>query len=143
MITNSSYMVFDECPTKDSGVWQTGGGVSGKAKFVTFYTRDGSPLATIPNDFMFPRFQKMLDHDGGTPVIASYRRVYWPAIGLGFGLRKGVAGYAVYYHDKNGYRIACRRIEHPYASIPDHGLDLSQAVEEPSDFSRAPNSSVP
>ncbi len=133
MINTSSYVVFDGGATIRSSVVDTGSGCPGRAKYVTYYSRTGVPLATIPNDFMFPRILGQIDPAGGKPQVKSYRRVYWPGIGY-----KGCPGYAVYYHDIHNHRLGWERMEKSTDPIPTNKFDISQAYEEESDFSRAP-----
>jgi hypothetical protein len=71
------------------------------------------------------------------PQPISFKRIWWPAIRLGFGMTKGSPGYAVYFHDKNGNRIGWKRMDSADEDSSNWSKwDLSKAVEEPSDFSQ-------
>jgi hypothetical protein len=90
----------------------------------------------MDHKFEFPLVDQRLDASAPNPQPVSYRRVLWPAFQLGFGMTKGTPGYAVYFHDKHGHRIGWMRMQ-SFNESPSlwFKYDLSNAAEEPSDFS--------
>lgn len=137
IIPRASYYVYEGSPTKDSPIIHTPGGVDGDSKKVTFYTSEGDPIITIEHNFKFSIIAAKLDKNAPKPKAASYKRIWWPAFDLGWGMTKGSPGYAVLFHDKNGNRFAWERMSSEDADISMlTKVDLSSAVEEKSDFSR-------
>lgn len=143
IIDNASYLVYEGTPTKDSISIELPGGVKCKCKNVTFYTFDGEPIITLEHDFRFPRMDEKLDPKAPKPKPVSYRKIYWPAIHIGFGMEKGCPGYFVLFHDKNNNRMGCSRIEGPETDVLSTitNYDLSNAFEEQADYSYQPKPS--
>jgi hypothetical protein len=136
IVATSSYVVFDGQAKATDSISRTPDGCPGSSKYATFYTFDGQGLCTIPHNFLFPSILARLDLTAPKPQPSSFKRIWWPAIRLGFGMTKGSAGYAVYFHDKNGHRIGWTRMTTPDEDSSNWSKwDLSHAVEEPSDFS--------
>lgn len=149
VIPGASYYVYEGNPTKESSVAETPGGLRGGSKYVTFYTFDGNPIVTMEHNMAMQTVKAKLDPTAPIPKVASYRRVWWPAHHLGWGMRKGVPGYAIFFHDKNGNRIGWGRLAFPDQSLfpPSTDFydlknpscifpyDISDSVEEPADFS--------
>ena len=140
IIPGASYLVYEGCPTQNSHLAHIPGGVPGSSKTVTFYTADGDPIETQEHEFRFPMMDAMLDPNAPKPKPTSFTRIWWPAFELGGGMTKGVPGYAILFHDKNGHRFDWVRIK-----LADDDLsgitkvDLSSAIEEPADFSMKEN----
>ena len=136
VVSGASYYVYEGAPKKESYIACTSGGVSGDSKTVTFYTFDGNPLTTVEHNFRFPLVTAKLDPSASKPKPVSYKRIWWPAFQLGLGLTKGSPGYAVLFHDKNDNRFAWERIPSAdYDIRSTTKYDLSEAFEEPADFS--------
>ena len=136
IIEGASYCVYEGGPTKDSSLTHTSG-IIGGSKVVTFYTFDGEPIKTIEHKFHFPLIEAKLDPAAPKPKPVSFRKIWWPAFDVGFGLTKGTPGYAVLFHDKNGNRIGWERMKCVNTDIKTlTRFDLSEAYEEPADFSR-------
>lgn len=139
VIPGASYHIYEGAPMKDSPITRMPGGVSGGSKMVTFYNANGDDITTIEHNFMFPVMDDKLDQTAPKPKPVSYRRIWWPAFQIGFGMTKGQPGYAVLFHDKNDIRIGWIRISSPDDNISTcQKYDLTDAVEEPSDFSLKP-----
>lgn len=75
----------------------------------------------------------LLDVNSRLPQPVSYRRIWWPAYRLGYGLTKGKPGYFVLFHDKHGNRFAAHRLFTHQDKIS-HLADLSKAFEEKEEF---------
>lgn len=138
VIKDASYYVIDTNPKIDSPIYDIPGAISGNCKYITFYTFDGNPIITIPFEIknMFD-IQEMIDVSAPIPKPYSFRKIWWPAIQVGFGLTKGSPGYAVMFHDKNGNRIGWERIKDENVNIKENHLskfNLKDVIEEKSDF---------
>ncbi|CAH6419618.1 Hypothetical protein HVR_LOCUS688 [uncultured virus] len=137
IIPGASYYVYEGATTKNSPIACTPGGMSEGSKTVTFYTADGDIITTIDHQQQFLIVRAKLDLNAPKPKAASYKKIWWPAFELGWGMTKGVPGYAVLFHDKNGNRFAWERISSEDADISTlTEVDLSSAVEEEADYSR-------
>ncbi len=102
------------------------GGVPASSKLVTFYTFDGQPLKTIEHKFRFPIIERKLDQMAPKPRPTECEVKYWPAIQLGFGMRKGEPGNFIIFYDKNGNIITRERFnENSNLQNFNNKLDLS------------------
>jgi hypothetical protein len=140
MIVGSSYCVYEGAPRIDSDIWNVPGGVSSDSKTVTFYTFDGNPIITVLHNMKHHIIENNLDKSAPKPKPSSYRRIWWPAFNMGFGIVKGAPGYAILFHDKNGNRIGWERMPSIDTNINEcvTKYDISEAREEPSDFTLKP-----
>lgn len=137
IIVGASYAVYDRDPSKDSDLSHTPGGLCGGSTHASFYDADGTLLVTLEHHMQFASAR--LDRSAPVPRPASYRRIWWPGIDVGYGMVKGAPGYAVMMHDKHGHRIGWIRLEYGDEAITTTEFDLSHATEEPADFSRRPD----
>jgi len=133
-IKNAAYYIYDLGPKINSSICCTASGIPGGSKEVTFYTFDGDAITTIQHSMEFKEKEK-LDQQANKIKPKSYRRIWWPAFNVGFGLTKGCPGYAILFHDKNGNRIGWARMDTENDDIEKFSkYDLSESIEEPSDF---------
>lgn len=136
IVAGASYGWYDDYPTKESPIEHLPSGVGFGSTHISLYDADGEWLETVEHAMRFAG--SFVDPCAPPPRPASYRRIWWPAIDLGDGLRKGNPGYAVLFHDRHGHRIGWLRLESADAAIVSGDFDLTGAVEEPSDFSQKP-----
>lgn len=128
VVPNSSYVIYEGQSEM--------GGVPAKSKLVTFYTCDGDAIVTIPHGFRFPVIERKLDKTAPKPRPTAFKRIWWPAIRLGFGMTKGVPGYMVIFYDKNGNAIDFKRIKDQSSDEPYEFYDCRLAKELEPDFSK-------
>jgi hypothetical protein len=140
VIPNASYFVSSSTPKIYSSIVCAPGscGCRGRCR-IQFYTPSGYALSESRLGISCSSARSCIDPSTDKPKIASYRRIWWPAFRVGFGLTKGVPGYAVLFHDKHGNRIAWCRLnsadEPMHKWTPSPSVDFSSAIEELADFS--------
>ncbi len=135
IIKDASYVVYDRGPSIDSDIQELPGFICGT--YASFYNADGTFLKTVKHSGHSQRSR--LDPCAPKPRPVSYRRIWWPGIDIGDGMVKGLPGYLVLIHDRNGHRIDCFRIEGIDQVITENKeYNLSNAFEEVADFSREP-----
>lgn len=135
IVAGASYAVYDRDPTITSHIGWTPGGIGGDSTYVSLYNAEGQLLVTVKHKMRFGK--SFIDPSSPLPHVASYRRIWYPAIDLG-GLVYGCPGYAVMFHDKHGHRIGWQRLESDDAPIVSDEFDLTNALEETPDFSHKP-----
>ena len=140
VIPGASYYVYDCWPKIDDLVNnKTPLGIRGLSYKVTYYTSQGDEICTLEHEDRVDLVPLKLDPQAEKAKLASYKRVWWPSFQIAKDTYKERPGYYLYCHDKNGNRA----FSFPLSS-PDEGVqnftevDLSQAKEEPSDFSKLP-----
>lgn len=132
IIKNSSYYIYERSPTKNSPITHIPGGIYRDCKTVTFYTYDGNPIVTMEHNSQFSIMDNKLDPKARKPRPVSFKRIWWPGFDIGI----KAAGYAVFFHDKNGNRIGWEKMESADSDVKElTEFDLSKAYEELADFS--------
>ena len=82
------------------------GGIPGSAKYTIFYDADGNVLKKVNKEECdFFQLSRKLDPNAPKPKASTYAIKYWPAISIGFGLKKGSPGYFMVISDKNGNHL--------------------------------------
>ena len=137
IIVGASYAVYDRDPSKGLGPRANTGWSLRWSTHASFYDADGTLLVTVEHHMQFASAR--LDRSAPVPRPASYRRIWWPGIDVGYGIVKGAPGYTVMMHDKHGHRIGWIRLEYGDEAIKTTEFDLSHATGEPADFSRRPD----
>lgn len=139
VIPESSYYCFSTGPKSNDPVYNLPWGCSGGDRLVTFYKSNGDIVKSLVGDYVGrgQYLNSLLDPTAPKPQPISYKRIWWPAIRLGFGMTKGAPGYMVLFHDKNGNRFECIRISGPDEDPKNWTkVDVSQAIEEVPDYSQ-------
>ena len=124
-------------------------GIGGHNKHVTFYDADNNALKVLSREECdFLKAKAKLDPLAPRPKVATYAIKWWPAISVGWGMRKGAPGYFVVLKDKHGNYIARFRYDEKTKQItvsfsPDErkansvyelrDFDTSNCVEQDSD----------
>jgi hypothetical protein len=139
-ILGASYHFYEGGLTKFSSITNLPGEVSKESKYITFYTFDGNPIITIEHNFDFALMNAKLDSSALPPKPVSYKKFWWPTFKAKdtLILESVIAqsGYVVLFHDKNGNRIGWEVLNSADEDISGwKEYDLSEAVEEESDFS--------
>ncbi len=107
IIKNSSYYIIK---TTEKNIRTGGTPMSKEANIATFYDADGNELCKIKREEdNFFKLKDNLDPDAPKPKPVSYAIRYWPAISIGFGMRKGAPGYFIVFADKHGNHIKSYR----------------------------------
>jgi hypothetical protein len=137
VIKDASYYFLGSWPKNDDPVNHVPVGLAQETT-CAFYTAAGNLIKQIDYGYhpSYDHLQPsaMLDPSAPKPKVASYRRVWWPAINIGIGT-KGTPGYAVLFHDVHGNRFAWERVASEDAVLCAETFNMSDAVEEASDFS--------
>nr|WIL04982.1 hypothetical protein Cduv_502 [Cedratvirus duvanny] len=140
VIPGASYYTYDCWPKITDPVnKRTPLGISGFSKEVTYYTSQGDKICTLKHENQVDLVALKLDPQVEKPKLASYKRVYWPSREIAKGMYKERPGYYLYCHDKDGNRAFSFPLSSPDEDVENFTkVDLSQAMEEPSDFTKLP-----
>ncbi|SOB73945.1 hypothetical protein BQ9231_00062 [Cedratvirus lausannensis] len=140
VIPGASYYVYDCWPKiTDSVHKQTPLGIRGFSQEVTYYASQGDKICTLKHENRVDLVALKLDPQAEKPKLASYKRVWWPSYEITPNVYKERPGYYLYCHDKNGNRAFSFPLSSPDEDVQKFTkVDLSQAVEEPSDFTKLP-----
>lgn len=114
---------------------------SAYTEYVVFCEANGRAIMAAPSSIGESRLLKMLDPNAEKPMIFYYRKCWWPAYYIAFGLTKGCPGYFVISYDANGCRVASTRIQsydavgNELANFPPN-YNYTNAIALQSDYSK-------
>lgn len=126
VIPDASYTVSQyhiENPGKNLGFGEPGGA----SKYLVYCRADGQAIVAAPYSVGNTQHSRMLDVNAPKPMVFSYRKFYWPAINLGWGLTKGCPGYMVVNYDANNFQLGLNR-------ITDDNVEGNELVDFPSEY---------